>query len=204
LRANGSRECAPDDRLREAIQLYSSKAGTDLRHFDQAFARSNQLRTRGTDILLVAAREAGVRRFVAQSYCGWGFARSGGAVKTEAEAIRYLERTVTGSSDPEGIVLRYGAFYGPGTGMLPNATLEELRHRRMPLIGDGAGWRAAISGKKRLSRLTPTENGWLIPNLPRSIHWNLMRRGGFWYPGALCSQPPALQRAAHPSRELSP
>ena len=79
----------------------------------------------------------------------------GGAVKTETdeldphpphefyrtlEAIRYLERTVTGSSSPEGIVLRYGAFYGPGTGMLSNAVLEELRHRRMPLIGDGAGW----------------------------------------------------------------
>ena len=128
---------------------------TDLRPFDQAFARSNQLRTRGTDILLAAAREAGVRRFVAQSYCGWGFARSGGAVKTETdqldpdppqefrrtlEAIRHLERTVTGSSSPQGIALRYGAFYGPGTGMLSNAMVEELRHRRMPLIGDGAGW----------------------------------------------------------------
>jgi nucleoside-diphosphate-sugar epimerase len=128
---------------------------TDLRHFDRAFANSNALRTRGTDILLAAAREAGVKRFLAQSYCGWAFARSGGAVKAETdeldpdppqelhrtlEAIRYLERTVTGSSSPEGIVLRYGAFYGPGTGMFSSAMLEQLRYRRVPLIGDGGGW----------------------------------------------------------------
>jgi nucleoside-diphosphate-sugar epimerase len=128
---------------------------TDLRHFDRAFAHSNELRTRGTDILLAAARETGVKRFLAQSYCGWAFARNGGVVKTETdeldpdppqelrrtlEAIRYLERAVTDSSSPEGIVLRYGAFYGPGTGMFSNAMLEQLRHRRVPLIGDGGGW----------------------------------------------------------------
>ncbi|HMF69116.1 MAG TPA: NAD(P)-dependent oxidoreductase [Phyllobacterium sp.] len=128
---------------------------TDLRHFDRAFATSNELRTRGTDILLAAAREAGVKRFIVQSFCGWTFARAGGAVKTETdeldpnppqelrrtlEAIRYLERTVTGSSKPEGVVLRYGAFYGPGTGMLARAMVEQLRHRRVPLIGDGGGW----------------------------------------------------------------
>jgi nucleoside-diphosphate-sugar epimerase len=128
---------------------------TDLRHFDRTFANTNQLRTRGTDFLLAAAREAGVKRFIAQSYCGWAFARSGGSVKTETdeldpdppgefrrtlEAIRYLEQTVTGSSSPEGIVLRYGSFYGPDTGMLSRPMVEQLRHRRVPLIGDGAGW----------------------------------------------------------------
>jgi nucleoside-diphosphate-sugar epimerase len=127
----------------------------DLRHFDRAFASSNQLRTRGTEHLLAAAREVGVKRFIAQSYCGWPYARVGGSVKTEAdeldpdppaelrrtlEAIRELERTVTASSSPEGIILRYGSFYGPGTGMLDHAMVEQLRHRRVPLIGDGAGW----------------------------------------------------------------
>jgi nucleoside-diphosphate-sugar epimerase len=128
---------------------------TDLRHFDRAFANSNVLRTRGTDILLAAAREAGVKRFIAQSFCGWAFSRTGDAVKTETdeldpdppeelrrtlEAIRYLERTVTGSSSPEGIVLRYGAFYGPGTGVFDRSMLDQIRHRRVPLIGDGGGW----------------------------------------------------------------
>jgi len=128
---------------------------TDLRHFDRAFAVTNQLRTRGTDYLLAAAREAGVKRFIAQSFCGWTFARAGGAVKTETDqldpdppqelrrslkAIQYLERTVTNSANPEGIVLRYGSFYGPGTGMLAPAMIDQMRRRRMPLIGDGAGW----------------------------------------------------------------
>jgi len=128
---------------------------SDLRHFDRTFANSNRLRTAGTDYLLAAAREVGVKRFIAQSFCGWAFARTGGPVKSETdeldpdppeqlrrtlEAIRYLERTVTASSKPEGIVLRYGAFYGPDTGMLDRAMVEQIRHRRVPLIGDGGGW----------------------------------------------------------------
>jgi nucleoside-diphosphate-sugar epimerase len=143
----------PDVVIHEMTDLAGA---TDLRHFDRVFANSNRLRTRGTDLLLEAAREAGVRRFIAQSYCGWPYARSGAAVKTEADeldpdpprqlrrtldAIRYLERTVASSTKPEGIVLRYGSFYGPGTGMLdPAAIVEQIRHRRMPLIGGGAGW----------------------------------------------------------------
>jgi nucleoside-diphosphate-sugar epimerase len=136
-------------------QMTDLAAMTDLRHFDRAFAKTNQLRTRGTDLLLAAAREAGVKRFIAQSFCGWTFARTGDPVKSEAdeldpnppeefrrtlEAIRYLEQTVTASSDPEGIVLRYGYFYGPGTGLLAPAMVQQLRHRRVPLIGDGGGW----------------------------------------------------------------
>ena len=60
--------------------------------------------------------------------------------RTTLGAIQYLEQTVTGSVQPEGIVLRYGAFYGPGTGMLDGVVLQQLRNRRTPLIGDGAGW----------------------------------------------------------------
>src|SRR5262249_4832036 len=106
-------------------------------------------------LLLTAARDVGVRRFIAQSYCGWPYERKGGAIKTEnealdptppaqqrrsLEAIEYLERTVTGSRAPEGIVLRYGALYGPGTVTLDPAAIEQIRRRRFPLIGDGAGW----------------------------------------------------------------
>jgi nucleoside-diphosphate-sugar epimerase len=136
-------------------QMTDLASATDLRHFDRAFARTNELRTRGTDILLAAAREAGAKRFIAQSFCGWTFSRDGGAMKTEAdqldpnppeelrrtlEAIRYLERTVTASSAPGGIVLRYGFFYGPETGTLSPAMKDQLRRRRVPMIGDGGGY----------------------------------------------------------------
>ena len=128
---------------------------TDLRHFDRAFANTNRLRTEGTDHLLAVAREVEVKRFIAQSFCGWAPSRAGDAVGTEADepdphppqelrrtldALRYLEQMVTASIAPEGIVLRYGSFYGPDTGMFSRAMIDELRHRRVPLIGNGAGW----------------------------------------------------------------
>jgi nucleoside-diphosphate-sugar epimerase len=128
---------------------------SDLIHFDRTFAATNRLRREGTDLLLAAARDVGVRRFIAQSFCGWPYEREGGAIKSEAEAldpappaeqrrsleaIEYLERTVTGSRTPEGVVLRYGALYGIDTGMLDPGAIEQIRRRRFPLIGDGAGW----------------------------------------------------------------
>jgi nucleoside-diphosphate-sugar epimerase len=136
-------------------EMTDLKAASDLRTFDRSFAASNRLRTEGTDHLLAAAREAGVQRFLAQSFCGWPYARAGGAVKTEADpldpdppkelsralaAIRYLEGIVTQSSSPEGIVLRYGAFYGDNTGLFDGPLLEQIRRRRVPVIGSGKGW----------------------------------------------------------------
>ena len=127
----------------------------DLRDFDAAFALTNRLRTEGTEHLLAGAREAGARRFVAQSYAGWPYAPTGGPVKTEDDpldpepvasmsktlaAIRRLEATVTGAPEIEGIVLRYGALYGPGTGLTKGGEQVELvRKRRFPIVGDGGG-----------------------------------------------------------------
>jgi nucleoside-diphosphate-sugar epimerase len=129
----------------------------DMRHLDRYLAQTNRLRTEGTDHLLEAGRAVGARRFVAQSYTGWPFARTGGPVKNETdpldpdppkalrsalEAIRYLEQAVTGLTALEGIVLRYGAFYGPGTDIsLDNeATMAKLiRKRQFPLVGSGGG-----------------------------------------------------------------
>jgi len=126
----------------------------DIRHFDRAFTATNRLRTQGTDFLLAAAREAGAGRFIAQSFCGWTYGRGGEEIKTETDAldpdppaelrrtlqaIQHLEDAVTGSADPEGIVLRYGSFYGPDTGMLSRAMIDQLRGRRVPLIGGGGG-----------------------------------------------------------------
>lgn len=126
----------------------------DLRHFDRAFATTNRLRTEGTDHLLSAAQAAGVKRFVAQSFFAM-YARTGGPVKSEEDAfdasparemretvaaIRHLEQAVLGATWTEGIVLRYGGFYGPGTSLGPGgAQLEAVRKRRMPLVGGGTG-----------------------------------------------------------------
>jgi len=122
----------------------------DLRKFDRTFAATNALRTTGLDHLLAAATAQGVRRFVAQSYAGWPNARSGGAVKTEADpldpdppaaqrgtlqAIRYLEQAVT-SAPLAGLALRYGSLYGPGSS---EVFVAMLKRRRVPLVGDGTG-----------------------------------------------------------------
>jgi nucleoside-diphosphate-sugar epimerase len=129
------------------------KGVSDLRHFDRVFATSNRLRTEGTDHLLAAARDAGAKRFVAQSFCGWSFARVGGAFRSEEdpldpeppqelrrtlEAIRYLEKVVT--REAGGVVLRYGAFYGPDTGLFDGTFIGQIVRRRVPVIGDGNGW----------------------------------------------------------------
>jgi nucleoside-diphosphate-sugar epimerase len=145
-------EVAPDVIVHELTAL---SGGLDLRHFDRSFAQTNRLRTEGTDHLLAAGRDAGVRRFVVQSYAGWPFARTGGPVKTEddaldpapaaamrstLDAIRHLEAAVLGADWTEGIVLRYGGFYGPGTSLAADGEhLEQVRKRRFPVVGSGAG-----------------------------------------------------------------
>jgi nucleoside-diphosphate-sugar epimerase len=127
----------------------------NLRNLDRSFAATNRLRTEGTDHLLSAARAAGVKRFLAQSYAGWPYARSGGPIKDEEApldddppasarqtiaAIRYLERAVTEANWTEGVVLRYGGFYGPGTSLAPGGEqLEAIRKRRFPVVGGGGG-----------------------------------------------------------------
>jgi nucleoside-diphosphate-sugar epimerase len=136
-------------------QLTSIPASLDLRHFDRDFALTSRLRTEGTDYLLSAGQAVGVRRFVAQSNGAFPYARTGGPVKTEEDpldptparemreswaAIRHLEEAVLGADWTEGIVLRYGGFYGPGTSLAPGAEQVELvRRRKFPLVGDGGG-----------------------------------------------------------------
>jgi nucleoside-diphosphate-sugar epimerase len=127
----------------------------DFRKVDEGFAATNRLRTEGTDHLVAAARAAGARRFVAQSFAGWPFPRTGGPVKTEddpldpdppaalrptLDAIRHLEAAVLGAPGLEGVVLRYGGFYGPGTSAGDGGfMLDDLRRRRFPLVGGGTG-----------------------------------------------------------------
>ncbi|HKP91614.1 MAG TPA: NAD(P)-dependent oxidoreductase, partial [Thermoleophilaceae bacterium] len=146
-------EAEPDAIVHQLTALSGSLG--NMRRFDRDFALTNRLRTEGTDHLLAAGRAVGVRRFVAQSYTGWPYERTGGPVKDEADpldpspaaamretlaAIRYLEAAVLGADWTEGIVLRYGGFYGPGTSFEPGGEqFEALRRRRLPAVGDGAG-----------------------------------------------------------------
>ena len=147
-------EAAPEIVVHELTAL----SGTlNMRRIDRLMALTNRLRTDGTDHLLAAAEAAGARRFIAQSYTGWPFARIGGSVKSETDpldpqppaalreslhAIRHVERAVTEIRWAEGIVLRYGNFYGPGTGISsdPDAPMTRaVRKRRFPLVGDAGG-----------------------------------------------------------------
>jgi nucleoside-diphosphate-sugar epimerase len=134
------------------VHQLTAIGAVDTRHMERDFALTNRLRTEGTDHLLAAGKAVGVRRFVAQSNA-IVYGRTGAAVQSEEgafdpspastmranqEAIRHLEAAVVGAGWTEGIALRYGWFYGPGTGIAPGGEVPELiRRRRFPLVGDG-------------------------------------------------------------------
>jgi nucleoside-diphosphate-sugar epimerase len=135
---------APDAIVHQATALAGARFS---KHLDRTFAPTNRLRTEGTDALLAASRDAGVRRFVAQSYASLRYARVGGMVKTEDDpldptpvkgteetnaAMRHLDEAVTAAG---GIALRYGGFYGaPDDGLI-----VPVRKRQFPIVGDGGG-----------------------------------------------------------------
>ena len=129
--------------------IYQATALTGIsfsRNMDRAFAPTNRLRTEGTDNLLAAAREAGVTRFIAQSFAPFRYAHTGGPVKDENDplfdpppsarqmvgAMAYNDQAVTAAG---GIALRYGGFYGDQD----NAMITAIGKRQFPLIGDGRG-----------------------------------------------------------------
>jgi 2-alkyl-3-oxoalkanoate reductase len=137
-------ETQPDAIVHQATALADVRFS---RNFDRTFAQTNRLRTEGTDALLAAAREADVRRFVAQSFASMRYAREGGPVKTEDDpldpapvpatretnaAMRYLDQAVT---DAGGIALRYGGFYGASN----DGLVEPVRKRQFPIVGNGDG-----------------------------------------------------------------
>jgi len=136
-------------------QLTAIPPDLNLRRFDREFALTNRLRTEGTDNLLAAARAAGVRRVVAQSFAGWTYERTGGPIKTEAnaldpdppaafrrtlDAIRYLEAVLQAADQIDTTVLRYGWFYGPATSLgRGSALFDAIRKRQLPIVGNGGG-----------------------------------------------------------------
>jgi len=146
---------SPEAIIHEATAL---SGDLDVRHFDRSFEVTNRLRSEGTDNLLATGRAAGIRRFIAQSFGGWSDAPANGRLATEEDAtlagdrpqligesiaaIAHLEAAVGGLDWADGIVLRYGGFYGPGTGMQidpPGPQIEAIANRKFPIVGDGAG-----------------------------------------------------------------
>jgi nucleoside-diphosphate-sugar epimerase len=144
-------EAAPEVVVHQATAL--SEMG-NMRNLDKEFTETNRLRTAGTDNLLAAAKAVEAKKFVAQSFAGWPYAKDGEWVKDESApldesppatavesmaAIRHLEAAVE-DADGIGIVLRYGGFYGPGTSLAEGgAFLEPIRKRQFPIVGNGAG-----------------------------------------------------------------
>ena len=168
LRELGAEPVVADALDREAVLAAVRAAGPDvvvhqltaiananLRNLDAAFVLTNRLRTEGTDHLIAAARAAGARRFVGQSFAPWSYKREGGPAKAEdapletdppkhveetLAAIRHLEAAVTGAEGLEGIVLRYGGFYGPGTGLARDGEMTQMVLKgRFPVVGGGGG-----------------------------------------------------------------
>ncbi len=137
-------EAAPDAIIHEATALANVRFSRNL---DRTFAETNRLRTEGTDALIAAGWESGVRRFVAQSFASMRYARDGGPVKTEDDpldpapvagtqetnaAMRHLDHAVT---DAGGVSLRYGGFYGA----TDDGWADLVRKRQFPIVGDGGG-----------------------------------------------------------------
>ncbi|MDO8188392.1 NAD(P)-dependent oxidoreductase [Conexibacter sp. JD483] len=166
-------QARPDAIVHELTAL----SAVNPRKAAQSFETTNRLRTEALDHLLAAARAGGVERVVAQSFTSWPYARVGGPVKSESDpldpsppkqlraalaAIAYAERRVTKAG---GVALRYGGFYGPGTGIAPGGEQWEQVHRRkFPIVGDGGGiWSlvqiedAAAATVAALERWTPGE-----------------------------------------------
>jgi nucleoside-diphosphate-sugar epimerase len=186
-------------------QMTALSGLNDLRKFEQAFALTNRLRTEGTEHLLDAARATGVERVIVQSYAGWPYARSGGPVKSEHDpldpdppkqmraALDAIRRQEALATEAGGVALRYGGFYGPGTGMAPGSEQwEAIRARKFPVVGDGGGvWSfvhiedAAAATLAALEHWTPGEIYNVVDDEPAPVRE--------WLPaiaGAIGAPPP--------------
>jgi nucleoside-diphosphate-sugar epimerase len=149
----------PEVIVHQLTALSGKLSARDMRHPDRSpmAVMTNRLRTEGTDNLLAAGHAAGARRFIAQSFGAFRWARTGGQVLSESDpvdpdppgalraalvGILHVERAVPAIAWGDGLVLRYGGFYGPGTAISAAADAPiaaPVRKRRFPIIGDGGG-----------------------------------------------------------------
>jgi nucleoside-diphosphate-sugar epimerase len=141
----------PDALINELTDLPQS---LNPRKLGEYYAANNRVRREGTSNLLSAARGAGVRRFLVQGAAYW-YAPTGGPVKAEeaplyldapapigpaVKTVKEVEEAVLSADSVEGVVLRYGMFYGPGTWYAKDGDVgRQVRKRRYPMIGHGGG-----------------------------------------------------------------
>jgi nucleoside-diphosphate-sugar epimerase len=118
-----------------------------------AAAFNTRLRLEGGANVLAAAQASGVRRYLRQSVAFWAVPGpeladeetplaldASPAVAAEARVVTELERRLLGNRNIEGIALRFGFFYGPGTWFNPDGDVaHQIRQRQFPIIGNGAG-----------------------------------------------------------------
>lgn len=116
-------------------------------------ALNTRIRSEGGGNVLAAAKAAGVRRFLKQSMAFWGIPGTGladeetplsldasPAVAADARLVFETERRLLQTPDPEGIALRYGFFYGPGTWFNPDGDVaQQVRQQQFPIVGSGDG-----------------------------------------------------------------
>jgi nucleoside-diphosphate-sugar epimerase len=148
---DGLRQAVADARPEVVIhELTDIPRSIDPKKFAEQFEVNNRLRREGTRNLVAAAQAAGARRLIAQSIA-FVYAYGGGVLHREEDplalelgdivtAVADLEEAVVGADGIEGVVLRYGYFYGPGTSYASDgAQAEMVRKRRFPIVGHGAG-----------------------------------------------------------------
>ncbi len=168
LRSLGARPVVCDafdaDALRRAVgeagpevivdQLTDIPQDLDVRRYGEQMAGNDRIRRETTPTIMQAAVEAGTRRVVAQSVA-FAYAPQGPPVLTEdapldvdapapwdraIDALTVLEEAVTGTPGVEGVVLRYGFFYGPGTSYASDGGIAgRVRARKFPIVGKGDG-----------------------------------------------------------------
>ncbi|MEI2579566.1 NAD-dependent epimerase/dehydratase family protein [Scytonema sp. PRP1] len=116
-------------------------------------ALNTRIRSEGGGNVLAAAKAAGVRRFLKQSMAFWGIPGAGladeetplsldasPAVAADARLVIETERRLLQTPDLEGIALRYGFFYGPGTWFNSDGDVgQQVRQQQLPIVGNGDG-----------------------------------------------------------------
>ena len=118
-----------------------------------AAAFNTRIRLEGGANVLAAAQAAGVRRYLRQSIAFWAVPGAGladeqtplafdasPAVAADARVVSELEQRLLGNPNIEGIALRYGFLYGPGTWFnVDGDVAQQVRQQRFPIVGNGAG-----------------------------------------------------------------
>jgi len=157
------------------IEQLTALPGTYTRESLKAAAATNhRLRLEGGANVLAAAQAAGARRYLRQSIAFWAIPGRGLADETtplafegspyvaaDARTITELEDLLLGNPNMDGISLRYGFFYGPGTWFHPDGDVaRQVRQQQFPIVGNGEGvWSWLHIEDAAMATVAATERG---------------------------------------------